>query len=152
MSMRRRATGVARPQQKKAPGRWTGRFALKISEEGLRRLLLLRLLGRGAGVLALGGGVALDELDHGHRRHVAEAVAGLQDAQVAAVAAGVARAQRGEQLVGNVGVAQEANRLAASVQATLLAERDQLLDDRTQVLRLVQRGRDLLVLDERAGE
>ena len=42
--------------------------------------------------------------------------------------------------------------LTAGVQAALLAERDQLLDDRTQVLRLGQRGRDLLVLDQRAGQ
>src|SRR3954463_15981162 len=117
------------PAQSKTPGRWTGRFVL-VSGKGLRRFLLLRLLGRGAAVLALGGGVALDELDHGHRRHVTEAEAGLEDAQVAAVAGGVARAQRGEQLVGDVGIAQEADRLAAGVQATPLAERDQLLDDR----------------------
>jgi hypothetical protein len=55
-------------------------------------------------------------------------------------------------LSATVGIAQEADRLAAGVQAALLAERDQLLDDRTQVLRLVQRGRDLLVLDESTGE
>src|SRR5262249_53473690 len=87
-----------------------------------------------------------------HRRHVAEAVARLEDAQVAAAALGVARTERREELVRDIGIAQEADRLTAGVQAAALAERDQLLDDRTQVLRLVQRGRDLLVLDESAGE
>src|SRR5688500_557602 len=63
---------------------------------GLRRFLLLSLLCRRTGVLALGGGVALDELDHGHRSGIAEAEARLQDAQVAAGALGVARAEGGE--------------------------------------------------------
>src|SRR5262249_21984659 len=35
------------------------------------------------------------------------------------------------------------------MQAAALAERDELLDDRAQVLRLRQRGDDLLVLDQR---
>jgi hypothetical protein len=38
------------------------------------------------------------------------------------------------------------------MQVAALGERDQLLDDRTQVLRLRQRGDDLLVLDQRGGE
>ena len=37
---------------------------------------------------------------------------------------------------------------AARVQVAALAERDQLLDHRTQVLRLGQGGDDLLVLDQ----
>jgi hypothetical protein len=37
------------------------------------------------------------------------------------------------------------------VQVAALAERDQLFDDRTQVLGLGQRGDDLLVLDQRRG-
>src|SRR6185295_15487525 len=40
-------------------------------------------------------------------------------------------------------------RLAAGMQAPALAERDQLLDDRAQILGLGQRGGNLLVLDER---
>src|SRR5712671_3501194 len=98
----------------------TGRFVW-FGSGALRRFLLLGRLGRRTGVLALGGGVALDELDHRHRRGVTEAETRLQDAQVAAVALGVARPQRGEELVGDVGIAQEADRLAAGVQAALLA-------------------------------
>ena len=41
--------------------------------------------------------------------------------------------------------------LAAGMQVAALAQRDQLLDDRTQVLRLGQGGDDLLVLDQRGG-
>jgi hypothetical protein len=44
------------------------------------------------------------------------------------------------------------DRLAASVEVATLGERHQLLDDRTEVLRLGQRGHDLLVHDERAGK
>jgi hypothetical protein len=44
------------------------------------------------------------------------------------------------------------DRLAAGVQTAALAERDQLLHDRTQVLGFRQRRRDLLVLDQRRGE
>ncbi len=46
-----------------------------------------------AGILALGVLVAVDELDEGHRRVVAKAEAGLQDAGVAARTRGVARAR-----------------------------------------------------------
>src|SRR5215469_9675754 len=38
------------------------------------------------------------------------------------------------------------------MQAAALAKRDQLFHHRTQVLRLRQRGNDLLVLDQRSGE
>src|SRR5205807_8850560 len=44
------------------------------------------------------------------------------------------------------------DRLAARMQIAFLGQRDQLLDDRTQVLGLGQRGGDLLVLDQRRGE
>src|SRR5690606_6695495 len=47
---------------------------------------------------ALGIDVAIDELDDGERGVVAVAVAGLHDAQVATVAAGVPRRDRVEQL------------------------------------------------------
>src|SRR3954468_17511603 len=106
----RKTTKILTPN-KKRPVSGPGVRCLGVGK-GLGRFLLLRLLGRGAAVLALGGGVALDELDHRHRRHVAEAEAGLEDAQIAAAAARVARAERGEQLVGDIGVAQEADRLA----------------------------------------
>jgi hypothetical protein len=50
-----------------------------------------------------------------------------------------------------VEVAHLGDRLAAHREAALLAERDQLLDDRPQFLGLRQRGDDLLVLDQRSA-
>src|SRR5262249_33412255 len=79
---------------------------------------------------------------------VAVTEAGLDDAGVAALAILVARRQRVEQLLDHVGVAHLGDRLAAVGEAALLAERDKLLDDRTQLLCLGQRGDDLLVLDQ----
>src|SRR5579862_752281 len=105
-----------------------------------------------AGILAFGGFVALDQFDDGHRRVVAVAEAGLDDAGIAARAAGVALGERRQQLVGELGVLQAGDRLAAGMQPALLAERDQALDDRPQILRLRQRRADLLVLQQRGGE
>src|SRR5215208_7069351 len=102
-----------------------------------------------AGIQALGIDVAVNELDHGHRRVVAVAEAGLDDPGVAALAVLVAGRQYVEQLADLVLVAHLGDRLAAHRQPALLAEGDQLLDDRTQFLRLRQRGDDLLVLDQR---
>ena len=42
--------------------------------------------------------------------------------------------------------------LTAGMQVTALGQRDELLDERTQVLRLGQRGDDLLVLDQRGWD
>ncbi len=101
-----------------------------------------------AGILALGLFVAVDELDHRHRRVVAVAEAGLDDAQVTAVAILVARRQHIEELLGLLDVAQLADRLAAQGEAAALTEGHELLDDRPQFLGLGQRGDDLLVLDQ----
>src|SRR5581483_7728786 len=117
---------------------------------GLRRLGF-RLLLRRPGVLAFGVDVAIDELDHRHRCVVAIAETGLDDAGVAAVAVLVAGRQHVEQLLDLIEVAHLADRLAAHRQPALLAERDQLLDDRPQLLGLRERGDDLLVLDQRGG-
>ncbi len=105
----------------------------------------------GTGVLALGVDVAVDEFDHGHRRVVAVAEAGLDDAGVAALAVLVAGRQRVEQLPDLILVAHLGDRLAAHGQPALLAERDQLLHDRAKLLGLRQRGDDLLVLDQRGA-
>src|SRR6266545_5158770 len=121
-------------------------FKLAILED-LRRFGGLFL--HRAGILALGIDVAVDELDHGHRGVVAVAEAGLDDAGVAALAVLVAGRQYVEQLPDLVLVAHLGDRLAAHGEPTLLAEGDQLLDDRAQFLRLRQRGDDLLVLDQR---
>jgi hypothetical protein len=60
---------------------------------------------------------------------VAVAEAGLQDADVAAVAVLVARAQHREELADLLHVADLADRLAARMQVAALAERHQLLDE-----------------------
>src|SRR3546814_417956 len=119
---------------------------------GRRRGLLLVLfpagfLGR-AGVLALGCGIAVDQLDDRHRRHVAVAEAGLQHPAVAAVALLVAAGQFVEQLGRDLRVAQHRERLAAGVQVAALAEGDETVDDAPQVFRLRQGGLDLLVLHQ----
>src|SRR6202048_2313231 len=109
--------------------------ALKLgSETGLRRLGFLFL--HRAGVLALGVDVAVDEFDHGHRGVVAVAEAGLDDAGVAALAVLVAGRPRVEQLANLILVAHFGDRLAAHRKTALLAERDELLDDRPQLLGL----------------
>src|SRR4051812_4010807 len=100
----------------------------------------------GAGAGALGRGVAIDELDDGPRGIVAVTGARLHDAQVAAVTVGVARGDGVEQALDDAFIADLRDYLAAGVQVAALAERHQLLDDRTQVLRLRQGGDDLLVL------
>ena len=51
-----------------------------------------------AGILTLGRDVAIDEFDHGQRRVVAIAEAGLQDARIAAVTILVTRAENVEEL------------------------------------------------------
>src|SRR6266568_5781836 len=79
-----------------------------------------------AGIQALGIDVAVDELDHGHRRVVAVAEAGLDDAGVAALAVLVAGRQYVEQLPDLVLVAHLGDRLAAHGEPALLAEGDQL--------------------------
>ena len=53
----------------------------------------------GAGILALGIDVAVDELDDRHRRRVAVAEAGLQDARIAAVAVRIALGEHVEELL-----------------------------------------------------
>src|SRR5262245_57339895 len=120
------------------------------SLRGRRRLRLgfgLRL--HRSGILPFRLDVAVDELDDRDRSGIAVAEAGLEHAGVAAVAVLVAGTKHLEQLLDHGDVAHLRDRLAARVQVAALAERDQFLDDRTQVLRLRQRGHDLLVLDER---
>src|SRR5580693_10647124 len=106
----------------------------------------------GTGILALGLDVAIDELDHSDWRGIAIAEAGLHDAGIAAVAVLVARTDHLEQLLDHGEVAHLRDRLAARMQVAALAERDELLDDRAQILRLRQRRRDLLVLDQRRAQ
>src|SRR5262249_5827633 len=80
---------------------------------------------------------------------VAVAEARLHDAGVAAVAVLVARSEHVEELLDHRDVADLGDRLAPRMQVAALAQRHELLDDRAQILRLGQRGGDLLVLDQR---
>src|SRR5260370_26246606 len=66
------------------------------------RLSFLFGLGAGrAGILALGVGIAVDQLDDRHRRIVAVAEPGLDDPGVSAAPAGITLRQRGRQLRGH---------------------------------------------------
>src|SRR6476620_6246770 len=97
------------PNKKAAPRR---RFLNEYPEsESLRRFRGF-FLDR-AGIEALGVDVAVDEFDHGHRRVVAIAEAGLDDAGVAALAVLVAGCQRVKQLPHLILVAHFGDRLAA---------------------------------------
>src|SRR5690606_17831465 len=96
--------------------------------------------------------VAVDELDHGKRGVIAMAEARLHDAQIAAVAVRITRRDGIEQALDDAFIADLRDNLAAGMQIAALAQRYELLDDRTQILRLLERGDDLLVLDERHGE
>src|SRR5690606_34744548 len=100
----------------------------------------------------LGRSVAIDELDDRHRGVVAVTEARLHDAQVPAVALRITRRDGLEQALDDALVADLGDNLTASMQVAALAQRDELLDDRAQILRLFERGDDLLVLDERHGE
>ena len=89
---------------------------------GLGVLFLARLVGDGAAVEALGVDVAVDELDHGDRGVVAVAEAGLEDADIAALAVLVARAEDGEELSDLGLVADLADRLTAGMEIATLAD------------------------------
>src|SRR5215469_16584746 len=92
---------------------------------------LLGLLGLRPGIEALGGLVAIHELDHGDRCGITIAEAGLEHAGIAAVALLVAGAEHLEELLDHGDVADLRDRLAARMQVAALAERDELLDHRT---------------------
>src|SRR5262249_7720105 len=111
---------------------------LALSRRGLLAGGLL-VLGR-AGISSLRVDIAIDEFDHTDRRRVAVTEAGLEHPRIAAVALLVARADDLEQLLDHGHVADFGDRLAAGMQVAALAERHQLLDDRTEVLRLRQGG------------
>src|ERR1700719_1807285 len=83
----------------------------EVSDLNLRRFRGLFL--HRAGIEALGIDVAVDEFDHGHRRVVAVAEAGLDDAGVAALPVLVTGRQRVEQLLDLILVAHLADCLAA---------------------------------------
>ena len=105
-----------------------------------------------AGILAFGFGVAVDQLDHRHRGIIAVAVAGLDDADIAARPVCVTLCQGRHQLVCELRVLQRGDRPAAVGETAMLSERDQPFDKGTQILRFWQGCPDLLMLDERRSE
>src|ERR687889_1476671 len=96
--------------------------------------------------------LALDELDAGHVRAVAPAVPQLQDARVAARPRGELRADLAEQLVGRLALVHVTHGEPARVQRPRLRLRDQLLDERAQLLGLRLGRLDRALLDERGRE
>src|SRR5215469_10611906 len=102
-------------------------------------LQLLTALGTGLStLLSLGGKFLLcaKQLDVGHLAGIAAARAGANDAAVAAVAVGVARSNGAEEAIDGLGRQQVRERLAAGVNAAILAERDHALNQRTSGLGL----------------
>src|SRR5258708_17770092 len=73
-----------------------------------------------ARILALGVGIAVDELDDRHRRIVAVAEAGLDDAGIAARPSGVTLGEGGHQLVGENLILKPGDREAPGMQPALL--------------------------------
>ena len=94
----------------------------------------------GSRIQALGFRVAIDQLDHRHRRRVAVAEPRPQQPGIAARPAGVALRQGGEQLVREPGVAAESgDRLPPGVQiaGSAFAQRDQPIDQPPEYARIV---------------
>src|SRR5512136_2402905 len=76
----------------------------------------------------------------------------LHDARVPAAARRVARRDVAEQLVDDLLVAQQRDRLPARVEVVALAQRDGLLDDAAYLFGARLAGLDLLVLEQLAGK
>src|SRR5215470_1858650 len=113
----------------------------------------LFLFGRArARILAFGFGVAVDQFDHRHRGIITVAVAGLDDAGIAARPVRVTLCQGRHQLVCKHRVLQRGDRPAAVGETAMLAERDQPFDEGAQILRFGQGCPDLLMLDKRRSE
>src|SRR5947209_19002851 len=77
-----------------------------------------------AGILALGVGVAVDQLDDRHCRVITVAEPGLQDPGVSARPRGIALGQRRQQLVRETGLLQFCDRLPAAMPPAALSERE----------------------------
>src|SRR5947209_20539551 len=98
-------------QHSKAKGRRTTPFGCTLWDCVSGGLVFALLFLDWSRILALGVDVAVDELDHAHRRRVAVAEAGLEHARIAAIALLVARADDGEELLDHVDVADFGDRL-----------------------------------------
>src|SRR5690606_28343323 len=114
-----------------------------------RGFLALGLLRHRARILALGLGIAVDQLDHRHLGRIAVAEPGLDDPAIAAGPLLVALCEGREELLGDRGILKRRQGLAPRVKPAALPERDEPLHDRPQVLCLGQGRGDLLMLQER---
>src|SRR5688572_7523599 len=117
-------------------------FALLLHLRGAFLLLFLRLRRRRLFR-------AVHQHDERKGRVVALPETALEDAQVPAVALGIARPEILEQLLDDVAVAQAVEGEAPVGERGLLAEGDHRLDDASQLFRLGQRGADLLMAQQR---
>src|ERR1035438_1398157 len=97
-------------------------------------------------------GSALDQFDARHLCAVTLAVAGLQDARVAALARGEPRTELLEELVRGRALVDVHASQPARVQRAGAGLRDQLLDERTEFLRLRLGGHDGPLEDQRGRE
>src|SRR5690349_15874885 len=96
--------------------------------------------------------LSLDEFDPRHLRAVTPAVAGLEDARVAAGPRGELRPDLLEQLVGGLALLHVAPREPARVQRAALGLRHELLDDRTDLHGPGPGSHDPPRPDQRRGE
>ena len=96
--------------------------------------------------------LVVDELEIHHLGCVTLALAEPHDARVAAGAISEARCDLGEESVDDVVGAKRGERLSASMEVAALAQRDHLLGERLDCLRLGLRRLDPAVLDQGARE
>src|SRR5262249_41799559 len=97
-------------------------------------------------------GLVVDELQIDHLGRVALPLPELHDPRVAARPLGETRRDLGEELVHDVVRAQRRERLTTGVEVAALAERDNLLGERLDRLRLGLRRLDPAVLDQGARQ
>src|SRR5687767_2228346 len=109
-------------------------------------------LATGEAAIHAGHGSALDELNPRHFRAVTLAMTGLEDARVPAGPRRKPRSDFLKELVRRFALAHVTASEAPRVQRPLFRLRDQLLDERAQLLRFRLGRLDLFVLDERRGQ
>ena len=95
---------------------------------------------------------AVEELDVGHGRVVAGAIAAFQDAEIATRAGLKPRADFGKQLPDDFFVSQTCEREAPGVYGVVLGERDQGLGHAPEFLCLRQRGFDQFMPEQSVGQ
>ena len=94
----------------------------------------------------------LNQLDDSSFSSIATASAGADDSGVAAVALLILGSNFVEQLLGNIFLGQESQSSAIVGQAALLAEGDELFNNRLDFLCTIERGFELAVLEQIGGQ